>query len=375
MTKLARTEADPQYDVSVAIYQEGGTAAGNVYTSFSAAHAALAGLEDGRRLVVDESHGACVTGAGAFDMAGIKLAAAWPTTELTVSDGCTLPNLLYTTDWLTLTCDASAAPVQFTAGLQTFNNGFGCTIQSNTGKAPLIEVSNAATLIHNGNHLAEIADAGAEVIELTDTATLNINTTAGGGVDDNTLISAIGTAIVGRYGAIGGEISTTQASVDGSMDISYSKGAGALAVGVDDSSLPYSANNAQEALEAQAVEYPDMTEVSSVATYSDVSTTDKLITTMTITPGAGTYMVMASGAYSNDTASKDSWVSIYANGAQIPHTERMFVGIAQVCCRTFATQAVVTVAGGQAIELRLRAEAGGSAAEAMKRSMVLWPVQ
>ena len=205
---------------------------GNVAATFAVAHA-LAVLSEGNiEIVIDASIAPCTTGAGAFDMNGIKLAAGWPTTELTVSDGCTLPNLQYTDDWLVLICDASAPPITITAGNIPFYNGFGCKIKSNAGKAPLIEASGSSILIFAGRPFADTLDGGADVIELKDTAQLRMTVGLGGTLEDETIKSAVGTTAKIYHGAHSAEIGTTQSNALGDFGVFYDKGDGAVAVGV-----------------------------------------------------------------------------------------------------------------------------------------------
>lgn len=91
-------------------------------------------------------------------------------------------------------------------------------------------------------------------------------------------------------------------------------------------------------------------EVSSTGAFSTTSLTDVLITGMSITPGAGDYVVLFSGNITGDGGAKLGWFSIYANNVQIPYSERAQNDIKDM---TASTQAFVQGLGdGQAIEAR-----------------------
>ena len=107
------------------------------------------------------------------------------------------------------------------------------------------------------------------------------------------------------------------------------------------------------------------TQVTSVTPFSTSSITDVLIAGMTVTPGAGTYLALFSGQITGDGGAKLAHYSIYANGVQAAHSERTTRDIVQ---QQSSTQAVVTVADGQAIEARGR---GQDTLYADQRSLVV----
>jgi len=85
------------------------------------------------------------------------------------------------------------------------------------------------------------------------------------------------------------------------------------------------------------------------ATITSGLTTDTLVTAMSITPAAGTYVVRFSGSVSNSNNGKDIFVSIYSGGVQNAASERRYHrGNLTITC-PFACDAVVTVNGSQAI--------------------------
>lgn len=91
-------------------------------------------------------------------------------------------------------------------------------------------------------------------------------------------------------------------------------------------------------------------QVSATGAFTTSSITDVLITGMTITPGAGDYVVLFSGNIRGDGGAKLGWYSIYANGVKIVHSERASNDLKDM---SGSTQAFIQGLGdGQAIEAR-----------------------
>jgi hypothetical protein len=98
-------------------------------------------------------------------------------------------------------------------------------------------------------------------------------------------------------------------------------------------------------------------EVSGTSTITTSSATDVLMTGMTVTPAAGTYLVWFSGDYissSATTMTADIWVA----GAVVTASERACTQSTATQKYVFACQALVTVNGAQAIEGRWRRGTG-----------------
>ena len=105
------------------------------------------------------------------------------------------------------------------------------------------------------------------------------------------------------------------------------------------------------------------------------SASDVLLSGMTITPGAGDYLVWFSGSLEDSSASSTQYVSLYVNGAQLPHTERQVVTEGSIPATSFpvATHALVTgVLAGQAIDVRWRTTA--PTATMHERTLVVTPI-
>lgn len=99
-------------------------------------------------------------------------------------------------------------------------------------------------------------------------------------------------------------------------------------------------------------------EVNAAGTITTGSTSDVVATSMTLTPGAGTYMVIFSALVYNSAAANTTTISAYANGVQVANSERG-TGAASATYRAAASlTCVVTVAAGQAIDIRWRVSAG-----------------
>lgn len=97
-----------------------------------------------------------------------------------------------------------------------------------------------------------------------------------------------------------------------------------------------------------------------------------LIPSMTLTPGAGTYLVMFSASGDTSPGGSNTVYQIFSNGVGIGHSSRdqAWTGGGQTNNRraAFYTQAIVTVGGGQAIEVRY---ASSGTVEIRERSLIL----
>jgi len=110
------------------------------------------------------------------------------------------------------------------------------------------------------------------------------------------------------------------------------------------------------------------TQVSSTSNFTTSSVTDVLVTGMTVTPGAGTYLVMFSAKATAAGGAKRGIISLYANGSQVTHTERVVHDINR---EHISTQAIITVSAAQAIDVRGR---GDSSLSVDERSLIVMRV-
>ena len=114
-------------------------------------------------------------------------------------------------------------------------------------------------------------------------------------------------------------------------------------------------------------------EASSTAATTTTITTDVVMTGMTLTPGAGDYLVVFSTSVKT-AAAATVFVSIYVNGAPQAHTERRHFQEGSIAGfeEPLMTYAHVSVGAGQAVEIRWRTSA--STATALARTLNLFPV-
>lgn len=117
----------------------------------------------------------------------------------------------------------------------------------------------------------------------------------------------------------------------------------------------------------QLVSGTSNTEVSATANTTTTSTTDVLLNAMTITPVAGTYMVLFSTSMSASTGNQTTQFSIYVGGVQKADSVRLsnpgnatgLLGLTFTPGEEVAgTQGVVTVNGSQAIAIEYHTSAG-----------------
>ena len=82
----------------------------------------------------------------------------------------------------------------------------------------------------------------------------------------------------------------------------------------------------ERTLVVEPITLADVSQASATAdTPGETSPTDVLVPDMTLTPGAGDYLVWFSGSLVADTGDSTQHVSLYVNGSQVAHTERQSV--------------------------------------------------
>jgi hypothetical protein len=107
-----------------------------------------------------------------------------------------------------------------------------------------------------------------------------------------------------------------------------------------------------------------ITEASATADDTTTSPTDVLMADMTVTPGAGDYMVWFSTSVEDSAANGVVGVSLYINGVQVARTERTYQNAQHGPTTTpLAFQTAVTgVLDAQAVEVRWRTDSGTATA-------------
>jgi hypothetical protein len=104
---------------------------------------------------------------------------------------------------------------------------------------------------------------------------------------------------------------------------------------------------------------------------------DVLMAGMTLTPGAGNYIVNFSTSLNINASNQTGFISVYVNGVQVTHTERRyaspgFVG-AQLIIPISVCAYITGVGAGQAVEIRWRST-GGATLTVPQRTLVLQKV-
>lgn len=131
----------------------------------------------------------------------------------------------------------------------------------------------------------------------------------------------------------------------------------------DNSSNGYIATDVQAAIE-ESNKHLIAGEVNATASATAGTGADALMTTMTVTPAAGTYLVNFSCDITSNTSGAAISVSIYVGGSQKADSLRKIIpfsggtltsGNARGFC---GTNGLVTVNGSQAIEIRWSASSG-----------------
>ncbi len=130
----------------------------------------------------------------------------------------------------------------------------------------------------------------------------------------------------------------------------------------------------ERTLLVEPVSSADMSQATATATTTTTSVTDVQIGSMTLTPGAGNYMVYFGGSVENPSAS-DTFFSVYVNGAQVAHSERDLFEETSFTNTFYPVSLHSYVSGvgaGQVIEIKWRVSAG--TASITERTLVVQKV-
>lgn len=179
------------------VYQPGGTAGGNVYTTQATLNAAVAAARGARRILIDTTQGAAVwdttmdfgTEQGPVEVLGTKSVAA--TTELTFENGANLRGPFIFTD-LDINVNNTDAPVCDgpSANILTYSFRGDTTIACNgsqpfikptriAGGRMYIELRDRAMFLNGGNPIVEMPNGYGAYVDVHDQATLAANTVKG----------------------------------------------------------------------------------------------------------------------------------------------------------------------------------------------------
>ena len=140
---------------------------------------------------------------------------------------------------------------------------------------------------------------------------------------------------------------------------------GLTAINYTDTGIPTTNAGAPLSINSSQLIVPGITntEVSATSAATTTSTTDVLMTTMTITPVAGTYLVVFSGWFTQSAGGDQIIFSIYVGGTQKADSIRNIqpfsgstLGVNQNTAA--ATNGIVTVNGSQAIAIEWHVSAG-----------------
>lgn len=121
----------------------------------------------------------------------------------------------------------------------------------------------------------------------------------------------------------------------------------------------------ERTLIVQSVTSTDLSQVTATDSPTTTSITDVLLTGMTLTPGAGDYMVYFSSSAENSTEA-DIKFSIYVAGVQVAHSERYYFqeGSFPATTSPVSTHSYVSgVGASDAIEIRWRTSTGTATAQ------------
>lgn len=160
----------------------------------------------------------------------------------------------------------------------------------------------------------------------------------------------------------------------------FSKNPSASGIPFDNTSNGFIAMDAQNAIE-EARNVTLNQSVTATANATTTSGTNSVISGMTLTPVAGTYLVLYSGTIGTSDVNNSGEVSIYTGATQVTHTVRVtginvalllgLIGTSTVNEGAGQTQAVVTVDGATAISVQFRRTVGSGTITVGQRSMII----
>jgi hypothetical protein len=225
---------------SVFIYQPGGVAVNNVYTSWSNLVAAL-GLVYGRKIVMfdDSVTSPCPVPPGTYDMKDVTLVGrvyeGEPNAVVRFFDGAAINNLRAIGDGLEIR-STSTSPIYTVDGDTRLLLSGASSIRCTT--APFISVASGVDLALEMNGEFALVRTGYEVVRLESYATLTVNAYDGVSADNHTIRGvSTSSVLLNTYGA-GSAISGVHANLPGSFseiliadadNIGYDNGASGLA--------------------------------------------------------------------------------------------------------------------------------------------------
>ena len=142
-------------------------------------------------------------------------------------------------------------------------------------------------------------------------------------------------------------------------------------VGTSGQVLTTDGNNPAVLTWATAAAGVTINEAFSTDNYQSTSDTYVVITSMTLTPGAGTYFVSFSANNAVDNKTTTYQVAIFSNGVIVAHTERDRSHSSANNFTSTQTQCETTIGAGQSIDVRVRRTAGTGSVIFENRSLVL----
>lgn len=250
------------------------------------------------------------------------------------------------------------------AGIARSDHVHGVPVATPVNVTKTANAPGTATTFSRSDHKHDVSTGTPGTTQIGDTAAEGTATT----LARSDHVHAVGTpgppVNVTKAAATAGT-STTPAREDHKHDVST---AVVSTIGTDTVNTEGTAISLARSDHIHEVSIPG-SEATATTPTTTTSTTDTLMAGMTITPGAGTYLVHFSTTLENNTNGTTTYLSIYAAGTQIADTERFFNRINLDVYIPTATQRRVTVADGQAIEIRWRVT--GGTGQANQRTLTL----
>jgi hypothetical protein len=197
---VEQTIANTPSVVSVFVFQPGGTAIDNVYTSFALLYADLNSMKGQRVLEFDGSFSACTIPSGSYSMDDVEWAgkvSGFGAVQVTIANGVTLTGARRFRSIKIINAPGASTPfADYSSGPRKSIQASQSVFQCGVGANPLFLISGTGDVVFD-LHESSILNATSTdyPIQISGTGTVKFSLNEQAVIDSRTIISAIGTIV------------------------------------------------------------------------------------------------------------------------------------------------------------------------------------
>ncbi|MBK8451662.1 MAG: hypothetical protein IPO78_10060 [Saprospiraceae bacterium] len=266
----------------------------------------------------------------------------------------TLPNA----SAIILTSDAAVTAIQGGTGISNYTTGDLLYASASTVLSKLNAVATGNALISGGISTAPLWGKIGLTTHVSGILPIaNGGTNSSTALNNNRIIISSGNAIIEAPALSNGQLligstgaTPVAANITAGGGITITNAAGSITIATNASTV---------------------TQVTGTSTLTTNSSSDVSFSTpMSVTPGAGNYLVFFTGKVSNNSFGSNVIISIYNNGTRMNHTEMESTSTFSNDIQTIATNGFITnLLAGQSIEMKWRT--GGGTATITNRTFII----